>query len=198
MVRPVILPERSCSGARSRQIRSAAPRLCASSRRDAQVEMLGSSLYRSIFCSGGGDCGDLQAMMRIVANLTWLAAIGLGLILAPPCLATDQSSDTRVFGGPDAVDVQIADDAQSITAIVKDRALDPWFAWKASVQERTGFSFGIDYIGLALSESDSPGQVGASRGVARFCGSWVLVGGGANIGGAVGWTAVVRQSSGAV
>lgn len=160
--------------------------------------MLEPGPYKSIFFSGGGYCGDLKAMMRTVANLTGLAAIGLGLILAPPCLATDQSSDARVFGGPDAVEVQIADDAQSITAIVKDRALDPWFDWKASVKERTGFSFGIDYIGLALSASDSPGQDGASSGVARFFGSWDLVGRGTKNSGALVWKAEHRHRYGAV
>ena len=67
-------------------------------------------------------------------------------MLIPPCLAASESGDGRVFGGPDAVEVQIADDAKSITALIKERVTDPWFEWKQDLQEATGFSFGIDYI----------------------------------------------------
>ena len=137
-------------------------------------------------------------MIGTLAQRTKLAAIGLGLILIPPYLAAVESGDGRVFGGPDAVEVQIADDAKSIPALIKERVTDPWIEWKQGLQEEMGFSFGVDYIGLGLSTSDSPGSDSASSGVARFFGSWELVGRGTKSSGALVWKAEHRHRYGDV
>ena len=34
------------------------------------------------------------------------------------------------FGGPDAVENTIADDAVSVKSLVDERLLEPWFQWK--------------------------------------------------------------------
>ncbi|MCP4287909.1 MAG: carbohydrate porin [Gammaproteobacteria bacterium] len=137
-------------------------------------------------------------MKRPFNNQVGLFALGFALLYSAPCLSTDELSDYRVFGGPDAVEIQIAEDAQSITALVKERVLDPWFEWKASVQKDTGFNYGIDYIGLALSASDSPGKSNASSGVARFYGSWDLIGRGTKNSGALVWKVEHRHRYGEI
>lgn len=100
------------------------------------------------------------------------------------------------FGGPDAVDNQIAEDAQSKTAFIKDRVLDPWFEWKETLQKDSGLTFGLDYTGVYLGASDSLGDDSASSGIARFFGSWDLVGRGTkNVGGLV-WKVEHRHAYG--
>jgi porin len=126
--------------------------------------------------------------------------LGLGFVAltSDACLSADDTSTNSVFGGPDAVEVRIADDAQSIPALLKERALDPWFEWKAGLQKDSGFSFGIDYIALALSATESPGKGNASSGVARFYGSWDLIGRGTRNSGALVWKVEHRHRYGEV
>ncbi len=108
------------------------------------------------------------------------------------------SAHAPAFGGPDAVPNQIADDAAPVGALIQERALQPWFDWKASLQERTGLSFGIDYSALYLGADTSPGEDSASGGMVRFFGSWDLVGrGGANTGALV-WKIEHRHAYGEV
>ena len=83
---------------------------------------------------------------------------------------------TPGFGGPTAVDNQIADDARTVPALIEKRLLQPWFDWKSSLQKESGFSFGLDYIGLYLGANNSTGEDSASGGIFRFFGSWDLLG----------------------
>lgn len=69
---------------------------------------------------------------------------------------------------------------------------------KNAFGQATGFSFGIAYIGLALSANDSPGRDDASSGVARFFGSWDLVGRGTKNTGALVWKAEHRHRYGQI
>ena len=82
------------------------------------------------------------------------------------------------FGGPDQVDNTIAEDDESVSRIVEKRVFEPWFEWKKGLQEKHGLSFGIDYSMAYLGASDSPADAEdrASSGMARFYGSWDLVG----------------------
>ena len=100
------------------------------------------------------------------------------------------------FGGPDSVENQIADDARSVPALFKERVLQPWFDWKASLQEETGFSFGLDYIGLYLGANNSGDIDNASGGIFRFFGSWDLVRRGTPNTGALVWKAEHRHRYG--
>ena len=52
----------------------------------------------------------------------------------------------------------------------------PWFDWKASVTERTGISFGLDYSALYLASNNDAGNANAAGGMVRFFGSWDLLG----------------------
>jgi porin len=82
------------------------------------------------------------------------------------------------FGGPDQVENLIAEDEATTSRIVEERLLEPYFQWKNGLQEKHGFSFGIDYSMAYLGGSDSPPEAEdkADSGIARFFGSWDLIG----------------------
>ena len=78
------------------------------------------------------------------------------------------------------------------------KGVAPCRVLKNAFGQATGFSFGIAYIGLALSANDSPGRDDASSGVARFFGSWDLVGRGTKNTGALVWKAEHRHRYGQI
>jgi porin len=91
------------------------------------------------------------------------------------------------FGGPDAVENQIAEDDQLTPARISKRLYPPWFDWKASVTERTGISFSIDYSALYLASNNDADNANAAGGMVRFYGAWDLIGRGAKNTGALVW-----------
>ena len=122
------------------------------------------------------------------------------LCIAGPVTAENSATSTvnPGFGGPGAVENQITDDEKPVPALIQKRLLQPWFDWKASLQERTGFSFGLDHIGLYLGASNSEGEDSASGGIFRFFGSWDLVGRGTPNSGALVWKVEYRHRYGDV
>ncbi len=130
---------------------------------------------------------------------------GMSFLAGSLCLAdamsAEESADSMTspaFGGPDAVENRIADDAKPTAALVEERMLDPWFEWKKGLQEDTGIAFGLDYSMLALTASDSLGNSNASGGMLRFFGSWDLVGRGTKNNGALVWKVEHRHRYGEV
>jgi porin len=132
----------------------------------------------------------------INTNLSLLATLSV-LLVVPPAVA-EESNAGAGFGSPDAVENQIADDAQSIPALIKERWLDPWSKWKTDLKENTGFSFGLDYSALYLGADNSLGRDDASAGMLRFFGSWDLVGRGTKNTGALVWKVEHRHAYGSV
>lgn len=118
------------------------------------------------------------------------ALVGM-LILSNSAIVNAQN-----FGGPDAVENRIADDAQPKQAFIQDRVLQPWFDWKQNVQEDHGFSIGLDYTSLYLnsSENGASGEDKASSGMVRVFGSWDLVGRGTKNTGALVYKVEHRHS----
>ena len=100
------------------------------------------------------------------------------------------------FGGPDAVENTIADDAATVPSMVEERLLGPWFKWKQELQDDTGFSFGLDYTPLYLKSSADgfSGEDKASSGMLRVFGAWDLVGRGTPNTGAFVWKIEHRHS----
>lgn len=140
-----------------------------------------------------------QPARRGVAAMTRcvLALLAFALSTAPYTitLAADVQAAAR-FGGPDAVENQIAEDAAPSKGFIDERLLEPWFDWKSSFAEETGISFGLDYSALYLGTSNSPGRGSASGGMARFFGSWDLVGRGTQNTGALVWKVEHRHAYG--
>ncbi len=83
---------------------------------------------------------------------------------------------SRRFGGPDQVDNQMEEDEASVSRVIEKRILGPYFDWKKGVQEKIGLSFSVDYSAAYLSASGEPDEDQAGSGIARFYGSWDLVG----------------------
>lgn len=127
--------------------------------------------------------------------------LGIALLigLVSPMQAEENATTTGArFGSPDAVENQIAEDAQTREALVKERALQPWFDWKTGLQERTGFSFGIDYSSLYFGADNTTGEDSASGGMVRFFGAWDLVGRESGNTGALVWKVEHRHAYGDV
>ena len=134
--------------------------------------------------------------MKII-NFNTILLLLATLPAVAPVIAADSDTGGN-FGSPDAVQNLIADDAKSIPALVQERMLDPWFEWKSGLQERSGFSFGVDYSALYLGSDNSFGKDNASGGMLRFFGSWDLVGRGTKNTGALVWKIEHRHRYGDV
>ena len=80
------------------------------------------------------------------------------------------------FGGPNAVENTIASDREQVDAFFTLDILDPYFEFKAGLEEDIGLSFGTDYTALAFAATDSAGDDSAASGIARVFGSWTLLG----------------------
>lgn len=83
------------------------------------------------------------------------------------------------FGGPNAVNTQVAEDATAReNALYKSKLLSPYFELKQRIQERTGLGFSADYTAVYLSAGDAPSgaEDEAGSGIVRLYGAWELVG----------------------
>ncbi|MCL5778340.1 carbohydrate porin [Limibaculum sp. FT325] len=63
-----------------------------------------------------------------------------------------------------------------IDALFDLEFLDPYFEAKASLEDATGISFGVDYTTLGLTTTDNNGNGSSASGIARFYGAWELLG----------------------
>jgi len=122
-------------------------------------------------------------LKKFVASLF---VLNLGIVITP--LAAEENRGTG-FGGPDAVENLIEDDAKKTGAFIEERVTQPWFDWKKKMQQEYGLSLGIDYSAVYLksSETGASGNDNASAGMLRFFGSWDLVGRGTKDTGALVW-----------
>ena len=93
------------------------------------------------------------------------------------------------FGGPNAVENQIPEDASPKQSLIEKHLAEPWFNWKDELKDEYGLSFGIDYTSVFLNSNadGSSGDSHASSGMVRFFGSWDLVGRDTNNTGAFVW-----------
>ena len=92
-----------------------------------------------------------------------------------------QEPDGPKFGGPNAVENQMAEDSES------------WSEWKKSLKDEHGFGFSIDYTSVLLTASDTFSDDTGAGGIARIYGAWNLVNEGA---GALVWKFEHRHAYG--
>jgi porin len=121
-----------------------------------------------------------------VRSIVLAGALALGL--AP--LASAQAR----FGGPDAVENQLAEDEREVAPLFELSFLDPYREWKAGIQERTGLHFGGDYSALGFVGSGDFGDDEAAGGMVRFFGTWDLVDRGGDHPGALVWKVEHRHA----
>jgi porin len=118
-----------------------------------------------------------------------LCLVAVMLISAGSAYATN-------FGGPDAVENTIANDAATVPSLFPERLLEPWFQWKQGLQDDHGFSFGLDYSAVYLQSNEDgfSGDDNAAGGMLRIFGAWDLVGRGTPNTGAFVWKIERRHS----
>jgi porin len=104
------------------------------------------------------------------------------LLLAPLGLQAQGAGDSvdDAFGGPAGVSREQLDIEDLLDAFRTDNrklALKPWYDWKARLQERSGFSFGLNAQMVYAGVSDALGdEDDAAGGVYRLQGEWTLFG----------------------
>ena len=118
----------------------------------------------------------------------WMLMLSTAAILVMtvsiPAFAQEQSTSKASdespprFGSPDQVDNLIEADESSISRTIEKRLSEPYFKWKKSIQEKYGLAFGVDYsMAYAAAHDHPPGaEDNAGSGIARFFGSWEIVG----------------------
>ncbi len=151
-------------------------------------------------------------------NLT-AAALTSGLILfgtGHPAVARQTLESTRPasnsgyqsgydaipeFGGPSGVSQQIKDNDEERPATYRfdtlQRWLAPYFGWKQQMQERHGFSLGINAWLLYQNASETAsGDDDGAGGIYRIQGSWSLFGRGTGHAGRLEWRIENRSEIG--
>ena len=123
---------------------------------------------------------------KLLARYMLLLALALSPVMA----------NATNFGGPNATENIIEEDAKITGAVVKKRITQPWFDWKAKMQKEHGFSIGVDYtaLGLTSSEKGVSGDDNAASGMVRIFGSWDLLGRGTKNTGALVYKIEHRHS----
>jgi porin len=114
----------------------------------------------------------LLAMRRGTA-----VAGGLVALAVPSALHAQPKIDS--LAGPDSTPALLAADDQerdTVLGINLLQSLQSWSDLKASIKNRTGLDFGLDYIALGYVASQSPGEDTAATGVFRLFGEWELFG----------------------
>lgn len=86
------------------------------------------------------------------------------------------SAQERSFGGPNTVENTLTFDREQIDSFFTLDTLEPYFGFKAGLEEKYGLSFGADYTTLTLVADDSQGDQQAASGIARLFGTWTLLG----------------------
>jgi len=121
--------------------------------------------------------------------------IGLFIAASASFNAAAQESETNQtegprWGGPNAVENQLRDDAE----VDRPTFFERWFAWKDGLTEKHGFSFGVDYSAVGFGADSSAGDDRSAGGMIRFFGSWDLVGRGTKNTGALVWKVEHRHA----
>jgi len=131
--------------------------------------------------------------LRIVGKTLVFVAVSLAGFWAAPVSAQEADPGKNrgpSFGGPDAVENQLRDDAD----VDRPALFEGWFDWKAELVKKHGLSMSIDYSAVYLGASESPGENRSSGGMVRFFGSWDLVGRGTKNTGAFVWKVEHRHA----
>lgn len=112
-------------------------------------------------------------------------------------IAVAQDRRNARFGSPDAVDNQLATDAEEEDALIEFELFNPYFDFKSRLQKDLELTFGIDYTHVYVSASNTlpRAEDDAAGGMVRFFGSWDLVGRESGNTGALVWKGEHRHRS---
>jgi porin len=107
-----------------------------------------------------------QIILLVLTLNRWIVVTSVIFALVVPTTLHAQSTSDKL-AGPGSTPAQLESDSQS-----KYR----WSDWKASLKDRTGLDFGVDFIGLGMVATESVGENTAATGVARLFAEWELTG----------------------
>lgn len=96
--------------------------------------------------------------------------------------------------GPESASSLLRDNREDKADLLNQNLLKDWERWRADIVDRTGFSFGADYIAVGLKASTAPVVDGSAAGVGRFFGSWELFNRGAENTGSIEFKVEHRHS----
>ncbi len=157
--------------------------------------------------AGPNEFGESVNMVNVNRSFFHRSTVRLGLIAAlllscvPGWAESEAGSAEKQppkFGGPDAVETIMEEDAEEERPIFETGFLDPYHEWKKRYAERTGVNYGVDYSSVFLRASESPNKDGASGGMIRFYGSLDAVGRGSANTGAFVWKVEHRHRYGSL
>jgi porin len=88
--------------------------------------------------------------------------------------------DAPTMGGPSSVGAQLEEDDAAKEPLFRlpriDRALKPWFDWKARLKRDHGLQFGLNYTALFEGVSESGGDQFAAGAVFELLLTWTAIG----------------------
>jgi porin len=126
---------------------------------------------------------NTNTMKQLQKSLSiYLAMLFIAVLVKPVFAQSSERSNEEGrggFGGPDAVENRIESDRAEKEALYEFSLLRPsYYAWKQSLREKYGYSFGVTYVPVYVKASDSlPGSDDyASTAAIRHFGSWELLG----------------------
>jgi porin len=79
------------------------------------------------------------------------------------------------FGGPDQVERQLEEDHEPKRSIFELGFLSPYFVFKDTLQNKSGFGYGLDYSAAYFKANNSLANEEAGSGMLRFYSSWDLI-----------------------
>jgi porin len=89
-------------------------------------------------------------------------------------------TDVSQFGGPSSVGAQVQSNDEVKKSAYRFEgfsiSMQPYYDFKARVNEDHGLAFGGDYHALYQQASDSPGEDTAAGGILRLFGTWTVLG----------------------
>ena len=117
-----------------------------------------------------------------MSRFNFQVSLCLFVFLTGSSLAQDtQSAASPAFGGPDAVEIQLAEQYES------------WDDWKKALKDDHGFAFSVDYTAVLLTANETFSDDTGAGGIARVFGAWDLYNEGA---GALVWKFEHRHAFG--
>jgi porin len=119
-------------------------------------------------------CMKRIAPLALALNRRIVVPGAIFALVVPSTLHAQSASD--VLAGPGSTTAQLESDGQDQDSVLDVNLQQSWSERKASIKERTGLDFGLDYIALGYVASNSLGQDTAATGVFRLYGEWELTG----------------------
>ncbi|WP_428671964.1 carbohydrate porin [Roseibium sp.] len=122
-----------------------------------------------------GPCWTLTVALALTSIvISPQTAIAEEAAPAPVVKSTGNTLDRHPLNGPDSADSLISANSEEKADLLDRNLLKKWDEWKASIKEKTGFSFGADYTSVGLAATASLGDKTAASAIARVYGSWAL------------------------